>query len=231
MNRSPNLAAIGALIGHPTRAVILEALIDGRKWTASELARKAGVTPQTASSHLHQLVEGGLLRVEPQGRCRYFDLAGSDVSDVLEALQFIGTKRAGRPGLTSGRSEALVEARTCYDHVAGRLGVGLIESMKTMQYVEEQDDGYSLTKKGTIFVTDLAIDLDQARKTRRAFARKCLDWSEQKYHLGGALGAAVAKRLFDLQWLRKVPQSRAVTVTPVGVRHLQKLGLLDARRL
>ncbi|GJL82622.1 MAG: transcriptional regulator [marine bacterium B5-7] len=229
MNTSPNLAAIGALIGHPTRAVILETLIDGRSWTAGELARQAGVTPQTASSHLHRLVEGGLLKVDARGRCRYFSLAGYDVADALEALEVLGTRRAARPGLVSARSEPLIEARTCYDHLAGRLGVGLVKAMKNMQYIREHDDSYSITSMGTTFISDLAIDIGEARNRRRAFARKCFDWSEQQYHLGGALGAALAERLFELRWLRKAPKSRAVTVTSLGSRHLHKLGLIETK--
>ncbi len=228
MEAPPNLAGIGALIGHPTRAVMLEALIDGRTWTASELARRAGVTPQTASAHLHKLVEGGLLSVDSRGRHRYFRLASADVADALEALEVLATRRATRPGLRRIEREPLSEARTCYDHLAGRLGVNLIESLVGMRCFREGDDGYTVMPKGRQLLSELGVDLEQARHRRRSFARKCLDWSEQRYHLGGALGAALADRFFELDWLRRAPKSRVVTVTGRGARELRALGLISA---
>lgn len=226
MTAVPNLASIGALIGHPTRAVILEALIDGQSWSAGELARRANVTPQTASTHLQRLVEGGLLMVDSRGRHRYFHLASTDVADALEALEVLATRRATRPGLRSMPREPLREGRTCYDHLAGRLGVTLAESLVSMNYLEEGDDAYSITSKGQHFLHELAVDTDEARRRRRSFARKCLDWSEERYHLGGALGVALAERLFDLHWLRRTPKSRVVTITQLGARNLQELGLI-----
>lgn len=226
MNTVPNLAGIGALIGHPTRAVILEALIDGCDWTAGELAGAAGVTPQTASAHLRRLLEGGLVRVDARGRHRYFSLAGPDVADALESLEVIATKRAGRPGTHVARREALAEARTCYDHLAGRLGVAMIEAMVGMGCFREGDGAYMLTARGRSFLDELGVDLNKKRDTRRTYARKCFDWSEQRYHLGGALGAALANRFFDLDWLRRVPKSRVVTVTSKGGPRLAALGLI-----
>lgn len=226
MDTAPNLAGIGALIGHPTRAVMLEALIDGRSWTASELAHRAGITPQTASTHLHRLVEGGLLSVDARGRHRHFTLAGTDVADALEALEVLATRRATRPGLRMMSCEPLSEGRTCYDHLAGRLGVALVESLVAMRHVEEGDDAYAVTATGGRFLSSLGVDVDGARSRRRSFARKCLDWSEQRYHLGGALGAALAARLFDLKWLHRVPKSRVVTITEAGRQNLRELSLL-----
>ena len=171
-------------------------------------------------------MEGGLLSVDPRGRKRYFRLAGTDVADALEALEILATRRAVRPGLSPTGCNPLFEARTCYDHLAGRLGVRFVEAMKAMDYLIEQDDGYSVTPDGSSFLSNLDIDPEQARKTRRAFARKCMDWSEQQYHLGGALGAALASRFFELDWLRRLPKSRAVTITSLGARNFQKLGLI-----
>jgi DNA-binding transcriptional ArsR family regulator len=225
MTATPNLASVGALIGHPTRAVMLEALIDGRNWTAGELARRSGVTPQTASTHLRQLVEGGLLRVETRGRCRYFTLSGSDVADALEALEFLATRRAARPGVAPTRRDPLLEARTCYDHLAGRLGVGLLDALTAADYLKENDDSFAVTARGGTFLENLNVDIEREKKRRRAFARKCLDWSEREYHLGGALGAALSRRLFELDWLRQIPGSRAVEVTSLGKRRLREVGL------
>lgn len=226
VNTTPNLASIGALIGHPTRAVMLEALIDGRSWTASELACQAGVTPQTASVHLHKLVEGGLLNVDSCGRHRHFTLASPDVADALEGLEVLATRRAMRPGLRSMRRGPLKEGRTCYDHLAGRLGVTLVESLLCKRCLEEGDDAYTITAEGGRFMSELGVDIEAARRRRRSFARKCLDWSEERYHLGGALGAALAERLFDLDWMRRVPKSRVITITPYGASNLRELGLI-----
>lgn len=204
---------------------MLEALFDGRSWSANELASCAGVTPQTASVHLHKLVEGGLLRVDSQGRHRYFSLASTDVADALEALVILATHRAVRPGLCSLQREPLRQARTCYDHLAGRLGVSLVESLVNKRCLDEGDDAYAITNDGRRFFSELGVDVEAARRRRRAFARKCMDWSEARCHLGGALGAALTDRLFDLDWLRQVPKSRAITITPNGRRNLRKLGL------
>lgn len=226
VDTTPNLASIGALIGHPTRAVMLEALIDGRDWTASELASQAGVTPQTASAHLRKLVEGGMLRMDSRGRHRHFSLTSTDVADALEALEVLATRRVVRPGLRSMQRGPLREGRTCYDHVAGRLGVTLVDSLVCKRYLEEGDDAYMVTAEGGRFMSELGVNIDAARQRRRSFARKCLDWSEERYHLGGALGAALAERLFDLDWLRRVPKSRIITVTPYGASNLRELGMV-----
>jgi DNA-binding transcriptional ArsR family regulator len=225
MNAAPNLAAIGALIGHPARAVMLEALNDGRAWTANELAMAAAVTPQTASTHLKRLVEGGMLVVEPQGRHRYFRIASSEVAEALEALEVLATRRGARPGLGAVRRDPITQARTCYDHLAGRLGVALTESLVAQRHLGEDDNGYTLTPAGARIMAGLGIDLTAVHQRRRMFARKCLDWSERRHHLGGALGAALTERLFELAWLKHLPRSRAVKVTRQGASGLKELGL------
>ena len=225
MSATPNLAAIGALIGHPARAMMLEALNDGRAWTANELAMTAAVTPQTASTHLKRLVEGGMLVVEPQGRHRYFRIASSEVAEALEALEVLATRRGARPGLGTVHRDPITRARTCYDHLAGRLGVDLTEWLLDQQHLGEDDNGYTLTPTGTRIMTELGVDLAAVHQRRRMFARKCLDWSERRHHLGGALGAALTERLFQLNWLKHLPRSRAVAITAKGTAGLRGLGL------
>jgi len=226
VNAIPNLAAIGRLLGDPTRTLILELLYDGRAWTANELARDAGITPQTASSHLRKLVDANLLVVDAQGRHRYFRLAGSDVADALETLSILATRRIERPGLHRVRDDPMSLARICYDHLAGQLGVALTASLTRHGYCVEGHDTYDLSTTGEKLLERLNIDVEQVRKRRRSFARKCLDWSERRYHLGGALGAALADCFLERRWLRRLGDSRAVTVTAHGKQNLKNLGLL-----
>lgn len=226
MSANPNLAAIGTLLGDPTRSLMLELLYDGRAWTATELARAAGITPQTASSHLRKLVDGNLLAVDAQGRHRYFRLAGTDVADALEAMKILATGRTERPGLHRVRNDPLSKARTCYDHLAGKLGVAMADSMTDHGYCVEGHDAYDLSPAGEALLEKLNIDVEQVRERRRSFARKCLDWSERRYHLGGALGAALADCFFERGWIQRNAGSRAVTITAGGRRNLKSLGLL-----
>lgn len=226
MNATLNLAAIGRLLGDPTRALILETLYDGRAWAATELARATGITPQTASSHLRKLVDANLLAVDAQGRHRYFRLAGSDVADALEALSVLATRRVERPGLHRVRDDPMSRARMCYDHLAGQLGVALTASLTRHGYCVEGHDTYDLSTSGESLLERLNIDVEQVRKRRRSFARKCLDLSERRYHLGGALGAALADCFFERRWLQRLDDSRAVTVTARGGQNLKKLDLL-----
>jgi DNA-binding transcriptional ArsR family regulator len=226
MTGNPNLAAIGALLGDPTRSLILELLYDGRAWTATELARAAGITPQTASSHLRKLVDGALLTVDAQGRHRYFRLAGTDVADALEAMKVLATRRNDRPGLHRVHDDPLSKARTCYDHVAGQLGVAIADSLTRHGYCVEGHDSYDLSATGEALLEKLKIDVEQVRRQRRSFARKCLDWSERRYHLGGALGAALTDCFFEQRWLQRHRGSRAVTITATGKRNFKKFGLI-----
>lgn len=219
---APNIANIAALIADPARAAILDALLDGRAWTATELSLEAGVTPQTTSSHLAKLLDGGMVRVAKQGRHRYYRLAGPEVAHILETLAVVaGGRKAPR---SAGQAEAakLRHARTCYDHLAGQLGVGLVRAMVAQRVLKPETEDFAVTRKGEDFLRGLGIDLAAARAKRRAFARQCIDWSEREPHLGGALGAALAARCFDAGWLRRVRASRRVEVTPAGARELER---------
>lgn len=218
----PSIAAIAetaALLGEPARTAMLAALLDGRALTAGELAATAGVTPQTASLHLGRLTEAGLLAVERQGRHRYHRLASPAVAQLLEGLMQVADASPTRrpPRRTGPADEALRRARTCYDHLAGRLGVALTDALVARGQLELEADGGALTPAGEAFLDRLGLPAPSAAARRgRRFCRPCLDWSERRPHLAGALGAALCAHCFGQGWLRHLPDSRAVAVTPAG---------------
>ena len=220
MDAEPDIATIGALIGDPARANMLSVLMDGRALTATELAYCAGITPQTASSHLAKLTAAKLIRVESQGRHRYFRLAGTAVAEAVEAMMVLAAHRAPPRRPPTAPLEAVRVARSCYDHLAGHLGVILTASMVDRKFLLSRGKDFQLTAAGEAFLAALGVNLENARGKRRAFARQCLDWSERRPHLGGALGAVFAQRFFDLRWLRRIPESRALAVTPKGRKAL-----------
>lgn len=208
------IAELGALVGDPGRANMLIALLDGRALTARELADRAGVTPQTASGHLSRLLAADMIRVERQGRHRYHRLASSDIADLLEAMHVAGARLVSRgtakqPGPVD---PALRVARSCYDHIAGSLAVALADALASHG---ERDD-LTLSDRGERRLVDWGIDLSALRALRRPFCRGCLDWSERRPHLAGAIGAAILDRSLAIGWLRRQPGSRALVVTPAG---------------
>jgi DNA-binding transcriptional ArsR family regulator len=230
-----DLARVGALIGDPGRARVLQALSDGRELPASVLAAEAGVAPSTASVHLRKLADGGLVVAERHGRHRYFRLAGPDVGRALEALARIAPPAPVRSLREGTRAQAVRAARTCYDHLAGRLGVALMSGMVEDGLLTGGDShpaceraradrpsaigrdlDYRLTDGGARRLRDLGVDVDGALAGPRAPIRYCVDWSEQDHHLSGALGAALAARMFDLGWVTRLPRTRAVRVTDEG---------------
>jgi len=207
------LATLGAALAAPARARMVEALLGGRALSATELALYAEVTPQTASTHLQQLVRAGIVCRECEGRHRFYGLAGPEVADALEALQELATVRSiARPGDAS----AFRWARTCYDHLAGRLGVALTDSLRRQGHLRAHGMDFELTRGGRSFLESMGISLDEVRHSRRLFARQCIDRTERIPHLGGALGAALAARCFELGWVSRIPGGRAVRVTPAG---------------
>ncbi|MFY1827120.1 ArsR/SmtB family transcription factor [Myxococcus fulvus] len=217
-----DLALTASLIGDPARAGMLSRLLEGPARTAGELAREARVSPQTASGHLAKLLEGGLVRVEVQGRHRYYRLATPDVARALEALSILVPTRQS----TVRVPEPLRFARTCYDHLAGTLGVTLADALEQRGLVEAGDDSYALTPEGARFITKWGVDVDALSQGRRAFARRCLDWSERRAHIGGALGAALADHLFARRWIARRPEGRGVRLTVEGRRGFDReLGL------
>ncbi|HZH28947.1 MAG TPA: winged helix-turn-helix domain-containing protein [Azospirillaceae bacterium] len=212
------MAEVAALVGDPARANMLEALMSGRALTATELAHVAGVAAPTASGHLAKLVEGRLLTVVKQGRHRYYRLASGAVAAMLEGLMALTVDGPPRHRPRSARDDALAHARTCYNHLAGRLGVALADALVARGHVVLDDDGGSLTPAGADFLASFGVDLDTGSKGRRAFCRPCLDWTERRWHIGGAVGVALAARCFDLRWIEQDKGDRTVTVTRAGAQ-------------
>jgi DNA-binding transcriptional ArsR family regulator len=218
MKQGPNITAIAALIGDPARANMLTALMAGRALSAMEPALEAGVTPQTASSHLAKLEHGGLVVPEKQGRHRYFRLSGTEVAGVLEALMGLAA-RTGHVRVGPGpRDPALRHARVCYDHLAGELGVRLFEGLLASGVMALRGNELRVTGKGAQVLAGFGIDVAALRATRRPLRRACLDWSERRSHLAGALGAALLQQFFALGWARRDGEGRAVRFSRCGER-------------
>jgi DNA-binding transcriptional ArsR family regulator len=228
MNGSdPFFAEAAALIGEPARANILAALMDGRAWTAKELAFAAGVSPQTTSGHLARLTEGRLLTVVAQGRHRYYRLAGPAVARAVEALMAVAVEGAPRHRPPSRAGAELSAARTCYDHLAGRLGVAIHDVLVARGAFSVSEGGYAVSEAGLALFAELGIDAKGlcrgSRPGSRPLARPCLDWSERRPHLAGSVAAALACRCLDQGWIERRPGSRAVRLTPAGARSLHGL--------
>jgi DNA-binding transcriptional ArsR family regulator len=215
MKTGPDIAMIAALVGDPARCNMLTALMSGRALTASELAQEAGVTPQTASSHLAKLEGGQLITPEKQGRHRYYRIAGPEVAAALESLMVLAT-RAGVRVRTGPKDPALRRARVCYDHLAGSFGVRMLDAMTEKKFIRQHKGAVALTPEGEQFIGKFGIDLGALRQARRPLCKTCLDWSARRSHLAGALGAAMLARLTELKWARRDPGNRIVTFTPKG---------------
>jgi DNA-binding transcriptional ArsR family regulator len=220
MNDTPGLSAVAAAIGEPTRAAMLTALMAGRPLTASDLARVADVTRQTASAHLARLLDLRLVRIEAVGRHRYVQLADHEVAGVVERLMRLA-RRAGATRPTAVPIDhAIRRARICYDHLAGELGVRLYDRLMTVGHLHMQDRALLLTESGERFCARLGIDVPALRSGRRPICLACVDWSERRHHLAGALGAAILDRCLANDWARRHRGSRAVTLSSQGERVL-----------
>src|ERR1700710_600679 len=226
MKAGPDIALVASLVGDPARCNILTALMSGRALTAGELAQEAGVMPQTASSHLAKLEAGGLIEPEKQGRHRYYRLTGSDVAGVLEGLAELAA-RAGHLRVRTGpKDPALRRARVCYDHLAGDLGVQMLDSMKKQRLVRQHKQGIELTTDaGRFMPRRLQTDADKLAHPRRPLCKACLDWSERRHHLAGTLGAAMMARFTELKWAARdaAPGSRVVNFTRNGEKRFAAL--------
>jgi DNA-binding transcriptional ArsR family regulator len=223
MKEGPSIAPVAALAGDPARANMLAALMSGKALTASELANEAGVTAQTASSHLAKLEGGGLISALKQGRHRYFRLADEDVAEMLEKMTGVAA-RAGHLRTRTGPGEpALRKARVCYDHLAGEMGVRMCESLLKSHRLAMRGDAIRLTRGGEAFIADFGIGLDDLFSSRRPLCKSCLDWSQRRTHLAGALGAALLDRIYALHWARRARNSRAVLFTPAGEAKFHRL--------
>jgi len=214
-----DMAVVGALIGDPARANILSALMDGRALTATELAYIAGVAPQTASGHLAKLADANLLALEKQGRHRYYRLASPLVGRMLEGIMAVAAVQVPpRRRPVSRIDEQMRTARTCYDHIAGRLGVGMADVLVERGHIVLAEDGGEVTGPGVTFFSSFGAVLQIGKRPQRAFCRPCLDWSERRSHIAGAVGAALCRRCLELGWIERSRDSRALAITAKGRR-------------
>lgn len=222
------VAQVAHLMGDPARAHMLCALMGGVALTAGELASHGGITPQTASGHLAQMVAARLLAVERQGRHRYFRLAGAEVAEAVAALMALAARAPRRHRPPGPRDAALRRVRTCYDHMAGRLAVALADTLVARGYVELSDGAGLVTPAGRAFFAALGLQADPRGAGRRPLCRTCLDWSERRPHLAGRLGAALLEHMLATGWVERVPGSRALKVTRRGEAGLAAWFGLDA---
>ncbi|HKV51304.1 MAG TPA: helix-turn-helix transcriptional regulator [Gemmatimonadaceae bacterium] len=217
-------ARAAAAIGEPARASMLYCLVDGRARTSTELALVAGVSPSTASVHLHKLEAEHLAKVQVQGKHRYYSLDGPEVADVLEALSVLAGGARGE--FVPNTPDHLRAARSCYDHMAGVLGVAIHDRLTELGWITHQHgaaaDAYDVTPTGAAALASLGVDVDAARRLRRRFAFACLDWSERRAHVGGAIGAALLGLALAKKWVARDRQSRALVITALGHRHLER---------
>tara|TARA_R100000005_G_scaffold96401_1_gene82988 strand:+ start:4106 stop:4786 length:681 start_codon:yes stop_codon:yes gene_type:complete len=223
MKEGPDIAYLGALIGDPARANMLTALLSGKALTASELAAEAGITSQTASSHLAKMQAGGLLLQRKQGRHRYFALADDDVGSVLEAMMGLAAKKGHLRTRTGPKDPALRHARVCYNHLAGDLGVRMMDSLLAKNFLTPESEGLGLTPAGRAFMTDFAIDLAPLDAARRPLCKSCLDWSNRRSHLAGSLGSALLTRVYSLGWAKRIDGSRIVNFSTTGEREFLRV--------
>ncbi|MGZ5199964.1 MAG: ArsR/SmtB family transcription factor [Telluria sp.] len=221
MKDGPNITRIGALIGDNARAEVLTVLMSGMALTATELADAAGVTRQTISSHLAKLHEAGLLAMEAQGRHRYFRLAGDEVAQLLESLMGVAFGAGAVRVRSSPREPALRRSRVCYDHLAGELGVMVFDELARRGAFTLGADGIGLTDEGRRLAANLGIVAEALKPGRRALCRTCLDWSERRHHLAGALATAMLQRFEGLGWGKRLPDSRVFAFTDAGENALR----------
>jgi DNA-binding transcriptional ArsR family regulator len=225
MGDTDMLSTVASLLGEPARTRILTALLTGRALTAKELAYFAGVTAATASSHLSRLLGGNLLAMEKQGRCHYYRLRSAEVARAIEGLMTVATMPSSGWPPHHRVEPALRDARMCYDHMAGRLGVAVCDMLLRRRHVVLVDGGGEVTPTGERFLAELGVDLPRARGAKRHYCRGCIDWTERRHHLSGAVGAALAQAFLARRLVARVPDSRALSITPLGRKTLAAMGV------
>jgi DNA-binding transcriptional ArsR family regulator len=223
MVAAANMVEVAALLGDTARATMLATLMGGQALTSSELAALAHISRPTASEHLGKLLKARLLAVTQKRRNRYYRIASPLVARMLESIQAVAALEVPpRHQPRSVQDDALRSARTCYDHLAGRLGVAIADALVARQYLVLSDEGGQVTKAGARFLKQFGADVSPPAAGRRIFCRACLDWSERRYHVGGFVGAAIWRRCLELGWLARSRSSRAVRITPAGRRGLRE---------
>lgn len=222
MRDGPDIARIGALLGDPARTNMLTALMSGQALTAGELAREAGVTAQTASSHLAKLADGGLITARRQGRCVYFALASREVAELMESLAGLAAAAGHRRTRPGPRDPAMRRARVCYDHLAGELGVAMLDGLIARGVVEDRGGALSLADSGPAFVRAFGVAVEDLDGGRRPVCKACLDWSERRSHLAGALGAAMLQAIYAKGWARRLEGGRVVAFNAGGLAAFER---------
>jgi DNA-binding transcriptional ArsR family regulator len=222
MSDGPNITRIAAAIGDPVRAEMLTALMGGRALTATELATHTGITKQTGSTHLRRLLDAKLIAMHAQGRHRYFAIANEDVAQLIERMTGIAANASTVGFRTGPREPALRKARVCYDHLAGELAVAMYDRFTQARWLRSEQDLLSLTEPGEAAVDRFGVDLEHVRTQRRVLCRSCMDWSERRNHLAGALGAAILERILERGWAKRERASRLIIFRPSGERAFQQ---------
>jgi DNA-binding transcriptional ArsR family regulator len=222
MRDGPDIARIGALLGDAARTNMLTALMSGQALTAGELAREAGVTAQTASSHLAKLADGGLITPRRQGRCVYFALAGQEVAELMETMAGLAASAGHRRTRPGPRDPAMRRARVCYDHLAGELGVAMLAGLIAHGVVEDRGGSLSLAADAAPFLRSFGIAVEDLHARRRPVCRACLDWSERRSHLAGALGQALLEQIQARGWARRLEGGRALAFSAPGLAAFER---------
>ncbi|AYB31654.1 ArsR/SmtB family transcription factor [Chryseolinea soli] len=223
MEKVSHFSTIALLIGEPARATMLWKILDGRMHTATELAIAADLSAQNASMHLAKLVKAGLLSVVKRGRLRYYQFANPNVAYVIEAIANLVPKENLMPPDDISNSSRIKYCRTCYDHLAGKVGVAITEKLLSRRIIEVNQRDFVISSSGIKWFDRLEISIPELKESKRVLARQCLDWSEKRPHISGAVGAALANRLFELKWLQRVKNSRIVSITPLGQKKIYDL--------
>ena len=219
----PNVAKVAALIGDAVRSKMLFALLDGTELSASELAFRGDASPQAASAHLAKLVQGGLLCARNAGRQRLFRIASAEIAHAIEVLASIAPVTPVTSLNQHSAMQRLRRARSCYDHLAGRLGVAVTEALTAQGFLAARSDAFSVTTSGERFFSGLRVDVEAVRASRRHFARACMDWTERRHHIAGALGAALLDRFVESRWVLRNPRDRSLEITHKGSEQLQSV--------
>lgn len=205
-----------SLLCEPSRAKIVWNLLDGRAYTAGELALASNLSPTSVSNHLSKLLIGEIVKVDIQGRHRYYSFANEEVAYVVESIATLTKgKKTSKPEKHLNKND-IKFCRTCYDHLAGKVGVLIVDKLVSRKIIELKDKTFIVTNNGNAFFSDFGLDLIELQKQKRYFSKACLDWSERKYHLAGALGAAILDRMLQLDWVRRTKNSRAIIITSIG---------------
>ncbi|TDW47230.1 ArsR family transcriptional regulator [Flavobacterium sp. 270] len=210
---------IASLIGDPTRAAIMWTLLDGKAFTATELSIAVNTSPQNISMHLAKLLEAGLLCVEKQGRNKYYRFSTKEVAYVIESMASLAPPALSQKKNTDKHSP-IKHCRTCYDHLAGKIGVAVAESLLEQNIILDADHKFEVSREGEKWFSDFGINLEEIKKQRRLFLKPCLDWSERKNHIAGSVGASLLDKMIADDWLRKTKDSRAIQITGKGEKEL-----------